>query len=146
VAGKLRRLDAHRDTAEAELRAPLLLDHTPPVPVLLDAAALDEASALFDAIATPAPTRAPAPVAASASAGASPAAVTKAPPADRPYFGDDVEKVLWLQAHPGRATAEDRAWLRDAAHSPAFRFELEMNGVDAATLSTLTRQPASEAA
>lgn len=131
LQGKLARLAAHQDTAEAELRAPILLEHAPPVPMAMPipAAELEEASLIIDAMAAPAPLP----------------AVPAADPDARPRFTDDVEWVVWLLDNPARVTPQDREGLRTAMHSPSFRLDLEMNGIAEATLTALI-QTQSEAA
>lgn len=117
AAGRLARLDKHRDEAMAELSPTALLDHQPAIPFATEA--MTEAGELIEAIAHPAP---------------EPQAYT----ADgRPLFASDVEWVQWLTKNPERVSDQDRDELRKAMRSPSFRLELEVNGVAPTTLETI---------
>jgi putative transposase len=110
VAQKLKRLDAHRDTAEAELRAPLL-EHQP-------------------AMVVP-PIPAPEPVAV-------PAGKVPVDPSARPRFADDVEWATWLVRNPSRVTPEDAAQLRIQLRNASFCTLVDWGGIDLPTLHALS--------
>lgn len=59
----------------------------------------------------------------------------------RPRFDDDLSLARWLAAHPGRATANDRAYLADLLRRNSFRALLESEDVDIAALLSLVRTP-----
>lgn len=127
VAGKLRRLDSHRDTALAELE-PGTLDHQAAPAIDADFARIEterleigqrEAARLL----------------------AGPAEA--APAADnRPFFADDAEWARWLAAHPDRAEPGDAEGLRAQLRNPTFRLLMSHLGVDLSTLQSIANAEA----
>lgn len=58
-------------------------------------------------------------------------------PGARPTFADDVAWAVWLAAHPDRATARDRAVLRDELKHPHWRALMEAMDVDLSALRAI---------
>lgn len=114
--GRLKRNDAHRAEIMAELNPDTLLAHQPAVHFSPEA--LAEATVLMDAMANSAPQ-------------------PQVTADGRPLFGDDLEWVQWLLAHPEKVTAQDVEGLRTSMRSPTFALEMNMNGVAATTLNNL---------
>lgn len=121
VEQKIKRLDAHKDTALAELRAPLL-EHQPatPMPEIVSTGPVVDAVAVEIAAEPP-----------------------KAKPLNangRPLFGTDAEWARWLTTHPDQATADDLDLLRQQLRSRSFRELLDWDGIDVGTLETLLKR------
>ena len=107
VKGKLRRLEAHADTANAELRAPML-DHAP--------------AQVFEPLRLVEP---------------EPVTITVREPlaeGQRPMFSSDTDLARWLIQHPDLVTDNDRNLLRTAMRSRNFLNLLDCEGVDVTTL------------
>lgn len=126
VEGKKRRLAAHLDTAEAELRQPLL-EHQPAIP--MPPIAAEPAAITID--------HEPATVPA--------AAQQRVSASGRPLFTSDAEWALWLATHSDQVTIEDRDHLRALLRSGSFRQLLEWEGADLVALDDIAK-PKTEAA
>jgi putative transposase len=119
VAGKVQRLEAHLDTARAELGPPLL-EHSPTVNFSIEQ--LHAAENVIDLVAATRP-GAPAPIA-----------------AGRPTFADDVSWARWLVKNPTEITAKDRDQLRAQMRRSEFLTLCEWEGVAKASLEDLINQ------
>lgn len=119
-AGRLARLETHREEILAERRPALTLaaDHGE----LIDGEAVALAARLAELDAMDAAQTAPAPV---------------HQPQDRPLFSSDAELAAWALANPARATDQDKALLRDALRDRDFLEVLDFQGVDAEALARL---------
>ncbi|MBF0095659.1 MAG: Mu transposase C-terminal domain-containing protein [Alphaproteobacteria bacterium] len=116
LAGRLNRLDQHRDTVLAEVR-PGIIEHQPaPNDVTPDMQAIADAEiARMEALALPPP------VAINANG--------------RPKFGDDLSWAAWLADHPDEVDEEDRTMVRRKARTNEFRLLCEMHGINLAGLT-----------
>lgn len=121
VAGKLQRLENHRQVALAELRPDTQIEHRPAAPLPADLLAAAEAEAARIE-------------AREARRAAPPAAVA---PGERPTLSDDVSWARWVLANPDMALDDDRRELRRKLRDRDFRDLLEMQGLDVGALSAL---------
>lgn len=124
--GRLRRLDAKRDTIEAERDGALMIDHQPAeVANFIDVKPMAE----------------PVPVALAIDN------TPDAPPAApaqprRRVFRSDEELAAWALANPGELTPNQIRVLRDCITNSTARKVLEMAGIDTEALRTLLRAAA----
>jgi len=127
VAGKLARLENHRQTALAELGPQLVIDHQPAPSMTLSAAARAEAEAAFARLAAQPEILPPlAAAAAQMSAG-------------RPMFRSDEDYVRWCLGHPDQVDADEAANLRKLIRSPSARQLLGFAGIDLSALDALIK-------
>ncbi len=123
--GRLRRVDAKRDTIEAERDALLMIEAQPV-----------QAADLIDlAQAQPVPVQL-----AVDNAEATPAAM--AAPVRRRTFASDEELAAWALQHPEELTVNQLRVLRNCLGNFASRKVLEMSGIDTEALRTLLRAAA----
>lgn len=123
VAGKLKRLDKHRETALAELDPGALIEHRPAEPMPLPAAQRAEAEAALDRLV--------------AAAAAPLIEAEPAPPG--PAFKTDEQYVRWCLAHQDQVTAGQASNLRKLIRSPNTRQLLAFLGVDLAAVEALIK-------
>ncbi len=120
VAGKLARLEEHRQVALAELHPTPAIDHQPAE--IFTPAQLQAAEAEYARL---------------EARSAEPVPCAVATPGERPVFGDDASWARWVLANPEAALDEDRRELRRKLRDRNFRMLLEMQGLDVGALSAL---------
>jgi len=121
VAGKIARLESHKQVALAELHPGTLIEHQPAEVITPEQ--FQAAEAEYARLET-------------RNAEAVPA-VAATLPGERPIFADDTSWAGWVLANPGAALDEDIALLRRKLRDRNFRMLLEMQGLDVGALSAL---------
>lgn len=122
----LKRLERKVSDKQAEMDAPVMLEHRPEMPAPFLA---------------PVPDPVPAPAAIPADDGAMAAPLQPIVPRRR-VFASDEELAAWALQHPGELTPNQIAVLRDCLSRPAAREFFRLSGIDVEALRTLLRAAA----